>query len=601
MLIAYLITPISPDKWIELLKLYGPMALFVFMVFVLLVKAKATAGSTSEEKRIQLFALTLVWVSIFILAAIIVVVYWKTNFPREYVVVGKITNLSYPQVIVTEQEIFLHKRTVAGFDFEYDWRLIENQRFLGTVELLLQQKPTDSDVLRYKIPFQKEFYEGNVEIEYEPDTYAMTLTYGKNRSVIMPTKTRVAEFDRLLKDNNGTVVLADVVPRAGPKELIRALDADDPLIRVSARRDLASFGSRAIPAISDALSNPGLSYRLRLGLLATLLDMGSGMYGSLSVEARCSIAKFSKDADSETQKLAASVIGSRVGDYFECAANVPQKANSNDEPKATLLENRSLQPADLTSSPAGVFLLDRNGVIFRVSSTVKGPHLEKILTSSLQGHTGYVAASEKDLFVATDFKAGCLVSKFSLSGQPEGDRPLVAHYVPSSQTCGGIVAMGDAVYILLPGSEEIRYWTAWNQRIPKSLSIHLDGSDALTSLVFDRFGQRLLLSRGSGNLYAAKIDGSGNLSPLEKIAGNTKATGNSISASENYILIASGKKIVALDRANNTMAKSLSVPNFATNGTLVGLTIDEQQNLWLADNKGTIRGPIRLNASPAKD
>ncbi len=183
----------SPERWIELLTLYGPMALFVFMVVVLLKVAQSSSGITPGERRVRLIAYSAVWLSIFILATVVVIVYWKTNFPSEYVVSGTITNLAMPQAFSTEEDIFLHRRRKAGSDFEYDWRLIKPRKFVGNVELLLQQKPFDREALRYKLPITEEFYGAPVELEYHEDHKLVIKLAGGKRESIIPTNCFIVE------------------------------------------------------------------------------------------------------------------------------------------------------------------------------------------------------------------------------------------------------------------------------------------------------------------------------------------------------------------------------------------------------------------------
>src|SRR5580692_9048586 len=177
----------TPQKWIELLTLYGPMALFVFMVFVLLGRARASQGLSPQQKKVQVFAYILVWFSIFVLAAMIVTSWWRINFPSEFVVSGTIRKLTYPQIITTDEQLFLHRRTVAGFDFVYEWRFISERRFIGTIELLLQKKPSDVKVLRYDVPIRDDFYKGTVDISYDKATDKLILVHGQYREEIAPS------------------------------------------------------------------------------------------------------------------------------------------------------------------------------------------------------------------------------------------------------------------------------------------------------------------------------------------------------------------------------------------------------------------------------
>jgi hypothetical protein len=582
---------LSQDGWIRILSEFGPCAFFVFMFFVGLRIARHNQGLTTGQQKTQNIAYSVVWLSIFVFAFLSCLIYWKANFPSEHQIRGVIRNLQDPESIKTRDNIFLKVHYGANSDYDYEFRIIDPRPDDEYVTFLLV-KPNDLESPKYRIPIREEFYQGVLNINYDRATGNMTLVHGNEH----------ATLEKVVYAAETQGQKADVSLTIG------ALGATDPIIRENARNSLISIGpgvaeklvSSFIASTNDRSKGSDGHKLIRFEILRTLNGMSGLGLGVFDRATACFLFQTQNDPVPEiaaqAQTLASKgVLGSSPCQLVSEPRTLQLKSIVDGESKTTLLEDRNLQPLDLASNvSSGVFLLDRNGVIFQVTSALQGPVLEKIAAARLQAHSGYVAASQKSVFVATDFKAGCNISKFSLSGKPEGERSLVAHYVPSSQTCGGIVAVGDAVYVLLPGSGEIRYWTDWNQANPKSLRVHLDGSDELTSLTFDQFGQRLLLSRGSGNIYAAKIDVNNNLSSLEKIVGNTKASGNSIAASKNYILIASGKKITALNRADNKIAASLPLPTFAAHGTIVGVTLDGGQNVWIADDRGGLRGPLKL-------
>jgi len=146
----------SPESFIVLLAQYGPMALIVFMVFVVLSKANAT-----EDPRVRLVAQRCTWISIFLLTAVIVI-FWLLHPPprKEYVAEGVIRNLRDPEMITTNEEMYLHFHHIFKKDFEYVWRLITPEPFVGKLELMLQKTPTDREALIYAIPVSSDFYKG---------------------------------------------------------------------------------------------------------------------------------------------------------------------------------------------------------------------------------------------------------------------------------------------------------------------------------------------------------------------------------------------------------------------------------------------------------
>ena len=313
---------LTATAWIDLLARYGPAALFVFMVFILLGMARTTKGLSNEQRKVQNVAYGFVWLSIFILAAMIVISWWQGNFPKEFVVRGTISNLTYPQTITTFQPVFLHRTPVAGLDFQYEWRYISPTRFTGPLEVLLQKGSGSTRgsggtaLLKYKVQIRDDYYDGEVDIEYNQKTDEMVLTHGKYTETILPVSTPFATDAPEPKQANGlvsanTVYAASVKKVAKPEDLIRALDVDDPLIRASARRDLIGLGPKAIPYLEQALIDAKSSYRLRVGILSTLKDMGSANL-SLGELGLCAVARASKDGDLTLSKEGQAVLATGV-------------------------------------------------------------------------------------------------------------------------------------------------------------------------------------------------------------------------------------------------------------------------------------------------
>ncbi len=323
------------------------MALFVFMVFVLLGRARSSEGLSAGQKKVQLFAYSVVWISIFALAAMIVLIWWRMNFPSEFVVRGTIRNLTYPEVITTDEEVFLHRRTVAGLDFVYEWRFISSHRFTGTVELLLQKKPADVKVLRYELPIREDFYDGLVDISYDQKTDKMILTHSGKQEELAPSAAQVpGEVSTRRKVNvlPPKTVYAAELPQAKVNELILALDADDPQIRAAARRDLIKLGQASIPLLDHALTDSESSYRLRVGALSTLQGLRDKAEKSLSREAKCAIAQASKDADPTLSAEASRLIAGGLTVPRDCTQRAGTDDTANPGCIVMKVENRELVP-----------------------------------------------------------------------------------------------------------------------------------------------------------------------------------------------------------------------------------------------------------------
>ena len=75
------------------------------------------------------------------------------------------------------------------------------------------------------------------------------------------------------------------------------LEADDPLIRLTARRQLASLGADATNAMDKALRNPDSSYRLKLGVIVAANEMSGFRPEAFSALAWCGVLRSFQSGD----------------------------------------------------------------------------------------------------------------------------------------------------------------------------------------------------------------------------------------------------------------------------------------------------------------
>ena len=160
---------VTAGDWPKLIVSYGPAALLVFVVSVVVPLFWPKSKQPSTVGRV---ASWLTLLSIFALAALIVVAWWKVQFPTEYVVTGTITGLMDPERIETDQDLYLRLLPLEGVRFEYQWRLITPQRYTGSVMISLQKPPAPrcgqarggegcvARVLEFEIPFNRDFSQG---------------------------------------------------------------------------------------------------------------------------------------------------------------------------------------------------------------------------------------------------------------------------------------------------------------------------------------------------------------------------------------------------------------------------------------------------------
>jgi len=306
---------ITPDRWVGLLTDYGPMALFVFMVFVLWQIAARNKGLTGQQKKIQAVALSGVWVSIFILAVMIVIVYFRTKFPTEYQIRGYIHNLEDPATVTTRDNLFLRVKYGAYKDFDYEWRIISPQRVEGKVAFLLQNGPADHTPHKYEIPIRDDFYQGIVDITYDPPSGKMKLVHGSEEETLEPKVEEAAVPAQPIQKPFWSDTVYASEPQSKPPDpslLIGALEANDPIIRENARAQLIAIGSKGVPNLEQVFLNASSSARLRLEAIRTLNGITSLQNKDLTAEGNCAIAKLASDPYKAIRDQVSQLAGKKV-------------------------------------------------------------------------------------------------------------------------------------------------------------------------------------------------------------------------------------------------------------------------------------------------
>jgi hypothetical protein len=115
--------------------------------------------------------------------------------------------------------------------------------------------------------------------------------------------TRLPWFDVLLAQTQ----VAQTQVKLPPSAVIANLDSDDALVRLSARRQLASIGTPAISAMDKALVSAGSSYRVRLGVIVAAVQMPAFKADSFSRAAWCEVWAASQTGD-DTLKTQANLL-----------------------------------------------------------------------------------------------------------------------------------------------------------------------------------------------------------------------------------------------------------------------------------------------------
>ena len=569
-------SPVTPDKWMELIRTYGPIALFVFMVFVLLGMARRIGGLSPQQQRVQLAAFSLVWTFIFGLAVVIVIVWWRASFPPEFVVKGVIRNLRDPETVSTSQEMYMRVHPIAGKDFEYQWRFIIPQKVAGDVTLIPQKSAASRQVLMYKFPIRPDYYRGNadVDIAFDRETDNMTVTRNGSAVQINPLPPEYTANTAQPDRRDPSVVHAqNDSKQASLVDLIKGLDADNPVIREKAREDLAARGAAALPEIESALN--GNSARLRAGALAALIVMTQHGKTSLPDPMRCAIAGLAAaDPDRLTRSEAWQLIGAGVTPGSGCS--VP---HAIDEIKT------QSPPIALAYHPeSGLFALDRPGRVYRVGVEGKS---EPIQLFSLPASTAALdlAAGPRAVVVAGATNMGKLFV-FTLA---TGKLSQITLAVRRFGT--GLAMNADTVYLGTsdPNGYGVEAWDLTSGKKQRAWS--LNGFQSVGSMILDETQNKLLVCDPAASRVSALTLADGKIKLLSDQVGAVTA----VAVSARNYLFGSGGKILFLSRSSGLGENPPPGVNAMVFKNVSGLAVDKSGDLWVSDfDRKVIKGPIML-------
>ncbi|HWZ45904.1 MAG TPA: hypothetical protein VNW97_20700 [Candidatus Saccharimonadales bacterium] len=265
---------------------------------------------------------------------------------------------------------------------------------------------------------------------------------------------------------------------------------------------------------------------------------------------------------------------------LEIALNAIQESSQ----PSLVFKKKGWRPGDMTSDPSsGVFVLDSSGGVSKLSSDEQIIRIEPLFRLNTNYEGSAVTASAQSVYVVANSTLGCLVLRYSLSDKAMSERLLGV-----KETCTGIATDGTTIYVTLPQKNEIRYLRSWNSSY-RSWSVN--GADALGPIVFDHVGNRLIVADHSGRAYAiSTADGT-----KELLASNLGWV-NSIAASRQHILVASGSKVLSLTRSDNRGENPPMSLRSLTGGHIVGVAVDAGDRAWFADyDKEVVQGFLPLN------
>ncbi len=253
---------------------------------------------------------------------------------------------------------------------------------------------------------------------------------------------------------------------------------------------------------------------------------------------------------------------------------------------ATVLKKKNWQPSDMASDPtSGVFVLDRRGGVSRIAVGQKqADNMELLFTLSPSFQGLAIAAASDRVYVVAGSQLGCSLFRYTLS-----DRSLTSQIMAAKEYCGGVATDGNSVYITFPDKSEIGVLSNWTASSISRWSVV--GAESLGSMTFDRLGNRLVVADHAGRAFVISVQNGAS----QAIASNLGYV-NSIAASKEHLLFASGTVVLSLARADNHPENAPSSLRSLSGGHIVGVAVDGGDNVWYADyEKELVKGGLPLN------
>ena len=293
----------------------GPFGLLVVFLFVMERRTRSLlVGNLKKPVGVAVYMLN--WVTIFLLCIVTVVIWIRLNVPdKEATIKGRLIGLKPTESLASPFEN-LYLRRVYGSDThsDYVWRIISNSQLSSGASVPLyvdRSVPGHEDVQIFELKIDAGFYTGDVSLTYDSATMNLQVTDAAGHHPIrrISQTTTVVEpsvFARLRNWVADSLLLRAQSPTATDSISIR-LQADDPVVRLTARDDLAARGVSGVNYIDEILSDQKSTYRLRVGVIIALNKMNN-VGDHLSRQARCSIIGAAKDPDVLLSEQAAAYL-----------------------------------------------------------------------------------------------------------------------------------------------------------------------------------------------------------------------------------------------------------------------------------------------------
>jgi hypothetical protein len=271
------------------------------------------------------------------------------------------------------------------------------------------------------------------------------------------------------------------------------------------------------------------------------------------------------------------------GDYsYYTLLSVSKLVLSLGRPTPNAYQQAGWTPADLTAQGSMVIALDTNGGVSSIQPEGQGSRINLLfrLQGSLRGAA--VTADANYVYATATSPLGCTVVRYSQATQVTDQRLIATH-----KRCLGVATDGLALYVVLPDDRAILYSRSWTDS-PNTFPMNT--SNSLQTLVYDSVGKRLITADTDGNAWGVSTE-NGSKQMLTGGLGYVQ----SLAVSSQFIIAASGKKVLFRNRSDNKGTNPPSGFGPLPGGSLVGVAVDQRGGLWIADyDNKLVEGPFPL-------
>lgn len=311
----------SPETWSNLLYVYGPSAVLVFLVAIALGKVRSHWQQSDQINRlVQTFFLMLyglTWVAIFVVTFFVVFAWWKINITRRPQITGTVDRLLNTEVLgTTFAELYLHKKVKSSSYSDYDFLLINNDNKQwpdGTKVKFTIQTPRENskeeNVYEYELSILSDFYKNGVVLKRRHDKLFLAHNGQETElagellpSDALPSfamaEPAIKPTWSLFPTVHAQSKAQAMQPGFSAYEISVGLESPDAIVRRRTRYQLSlQDQTEVLPWINSVLSDKTSSYRLRLGVLVALNNMPNLPVQSLFPETITAIQNTLNDPD----------------------------------------------------------------------------------------------------------------------------------------------------------------------------------------------------------------------------------------------------------------------------------------------------------------